>query len=65
MTRPMGSRPWTPEEEDLLRTLIERSASMPLIVAKLKRTAAAVRVHASIIGVSLKRIKPVLKATGK
>jgi len=59
------NRPWTPEEEDLLRGLIEGGASITLIAAKLKRTSTAIRGRASYLKVSLKRVKPGVKAKGK
>ena len=37
------NRPWTPEEESRLRTLVEEGTSAMLIAAKLKRTVAAIR----------------------
>jgi len=54
-------RPWTPEEESRLRTLVEESASALLVAAKIKRTVTAIRGRASVIGVSLRPIKPGLK----
>lgn len=63
--RPNARRPWTAEEHQLLRTLLEGGASITLIAAKLKRNITAVKARASVIRVSLKRKKPALKATGK
>jgi hypothetical protein len=36
-----SKNPWTPEEVDRLRTLLEANSSIHLIAAKLKRTVSA------------------------
>jgi hypothetical protein len=51
------NRPWTPEDDSHLRTLLEGGASIALVAAKLKRTIGAVRGRAATIGISLKKIK--------
>ena len=56
-----GKKPWTPEEDERLRTLLEAGTSLFLVAAKLRRTLAATRGRASIIGVSLKQEKSGLK----
>jgi hypothetical protein len=60
MMRP-GKKPWTPEEDERLRTLLEAGTSLFLVAAKLRRTLAATRGRASIIGVSVKQEKSGLK----
>lgn len=46
-----SSQTWTPEEEDLLRTLVEAERSLSFIAKKLKRTEAAVAGRAYKLGV--------------
>ena len=62
--RPNTRRPWTAEEHQLLRTLLEGGASITLIAAKLKRNITAVKARASVIGVSLKRKTPKTNTMG-
>jgi len=50
-------RPWTEQENRLLRKLAEANASTTLIAAKLKRRTTAVRAHASILKIPLRRPK--------
>jgi hypothetical protein len=45
-----GNRPWTPEDDLKLRTLLERGMSATLIAAKLKRTKLAIKKRATLIG---------------
>ena len=56
------NRPWTPEEDDRLRALLEGGASKTLIAAKLNRTLPAIRGRASILRLSFTQIKLKLKA---
>jgi hypothetical protein len=49
--------PWTPEEVDLLRTLLEANSSIHLIAAKLKRTVSAVKGRVHLLGMSTKQVK--------
>jgi hypothetical protein len=56
------NRPWTPEEDNRLRTLLESGASITLVAAKLKRSINAVRAHATVIGLSFTQIKLKLRA---
>jgi hypothetical protein len=56
------NRPWTPEEDDRLRALLEGGASKTLIVVKLNRTLSAIRGRASILRLSFTQIKLKLKA---
>ena len=49
-------RLWTPDEDELLRKLIEAKKSLGLIAAKLKRSTMAVRGRASILKISVKKI---------
>ena len=65
MTRHIANRPWTPKEDNRLRTLLEEGASTTLVAAKLKRTISAVRGRAAVIGISFRQIKLGLKAKGK
>ena len=65
MKRPLSSRPWTPEEEALLRSMRQAGKSTTLISAKLNRTVAAIKERASKIGAALKRTKLGAKADGK
>ena len=60
-----SSKRWTPEEDDLLRTLIETGTSALLIAAKLKRGVHATKARAYAIGISFRRVKAGLKAKGK
>jgi len=58
-------RPWTPKDDELLRKLAEANASTALIAAQLMRSVMAVRAHASILKISLRKIskRPANKAT--
>jgi hypothetical protein len=56
---------WTPEEDNRLRTLLEGGTSIALVAVKLKRTIGATRSRATLIGISFRQIKLVLKAKGK
>ena len=47
-------RPWTVEEDQLLRRLAEDNASTAVIAAKLKRTATAIRSRAKILKIPKK-----------
>jgi hypothetical protein len=62
MTRLVSNRPWTPEEESLLRSMREAGKSTTLISAKLKRTVISIKWRASKIGVSFKQKKAGPKA---
>ena len=57
------SRPWTPEDEKLLRALVESGASVTLVAAKLNRSITAIQVRAKIRGLPFRKIR--LKAKGK
>jgi hypothetical protein len=59
------NRPWTPEEDDRLRALLEGGASTMLVAAKLNRSIGATRGRASAIGISFRKIKLRLKAKRK
>jgi hypothetical protein len=56
------NRPWTPDDDALLRALLESGASKTLVAVKLKRTVSAIEARTSIIGISLTQIKLRLKA---
>ena len=52
---------WTPEEDVRLKSLIEANTSVHLIAAKLKRSVSAIRARASILNISMKRVRVGLK----
>jgi hypothetical protein len=56
---------WTPEEDKLLKSLIESSLSMHSIAAKLKRSVSAVKGRAHLLKISIKRASFGLKVKGK
>jgi hypothetical protein len=56
------NRPWTPDDDARLRTLLESGASKTLASVKLKRSVGAIEGRASIIGISFRQIKLGLKA---
>jgi hypothetical protein len=62
MNRRTAKRPWTPEEDNRLRRLLEEGTSTLLVAAKLKRTVTALKGRAAIIGVSFREIKLRLKS---
>jgi hypothetical protein len=49
--------PWTPEEVDRLRTMLEANSSIHLIAAKMKRTVHAVKGRVHLMGISLRQVK--------
>jgi hypothetical protein len=53
---------WTPEEDALLKSLIEANTSFNLIAAKLKRSVPAVRHRENILHIPMKRVQVGLKA---
>ena len=53
---------WTPDEDALLKSLIEANMSAHLIAAKLKRSVPAIRYRASILNILMKRVRLGLKA---
>jgi DNA-binding NarL/FixJ family response regulator len=55
---------WTPEEDNLLRMLIEAGKPIEFIAAELNRSANAVKGRAWALRISLKRVK-LKKAKGK
>ena len=57
------SRPWTPEDEKLLRELVEGGASVTLVAAKLNRTITAIQVRAKLMRLPFRKVR--LKAKGK
>jgi hypothetical protein len=57
------NRPWAPEDDIRLRTLLESGASTALVAAKLKRSISATKGRASAVGISLKKDKA--KADGE
>jgi hypothetical protein len=65
MIRYRAKRPWMPEEDNRLRTLLEEGASTVFVAAKLKRTVSAIKGRAHVIGMSFRRIKLGLKAKRK
>lgn len=52
-----GNKPWSPEDEALLRTLLEAGTSAYRVAVKLKRTVPAIKARATQLGISLKREK--------
>jgi hypothetical protein len=65
MVESRGSR-WTPQEDDLLRSMAESSARPEIIAANLNRTVHAVKARAYTIGLPLKWFKlKAKKAKGK
>jgi hypothetical protein len=60
---PMGTRmrklrrPWTADEDALLRQLLEAGATFSLVAAKLKRTVGAVRSRATKLSVSSRQTR--------
>jgi hypothetical protein len=63
MNRWIPHKPWTGEEENLLRTLLEEGKSTTFVAAKLRRTVMADKARANMIGVSFMKLR--LKAKGK
>jgi hypothetical protein len=57
-----NNRKWTPDEDALLKSLIEANVSAHLIAAKLKRSVPAIRYRASILNILMKRVRVGLKA---
>jgi hypothetical protein len=57
-----GNNKWTPDEDALLKSLIEANTSVHLIAAKLKRSVPAIRARASILNILMKRARVGLKA---
>jgi hypothetical protein len=53
---------WTPEEEALLKSLIEANMAMHLIAAKLKRSVSAIRARGNVLHIPMKRVRVGLKA---
>jgi hypothetical protein len=51
-----SSNKWTPEEDALLKSLIEANTSLHLIAVKLKRSVSAIRARASVRNISIKRV---------
>jgi hypothetical protein len=52
-----GNNKWTPDEDALLKSLIEANTSVHLIAAKLKRSVPAIRARASILNILMKRVR--------
>jgi hypothetical protein len=51
------NRPWTPDDDKQLRTLLESGTSKTLVAAKLKRTVSAIEARVSVIKIPLREIK--------
>jgi hypothetical protein len=51
------SMPWTPEEDEQLKSLLMAGRTPAAIAIKLKRTTAAVHRRARVLGLSFKRAK--------
>jgi hypothetical protein len=56
---------WTPEEDALLKSLLEANSSIDLIAAKLKRSDQATRARAGVLHIPMRRVRVGLKAKGK
>jgi hypothetical protein len=52
--RPAGL-PWTPEDDRLLKELLNSGASTALIARKLKRTVGAIQTRKNILGLKAKK----------
>jgi hypothetical protein len=48
---------WTPEEDALLKSLIEANTSIHLVAAKLKRSVGAIRARASMLNILMKWVR--------
>jgi hypothetical protein len=59
---PENSNKRTPEEDALLRSMIEANTSVHLISAKLKRSVPAIRARASMLNILMKWVRVGLKA---
>jgi hypothetical protein len=57
-----GNNKWTPEEDALLKSLIEANTSIHLVATKLKRSVGATRARASMLNILMKRVRVGLKA---
>lgn len=51
-----SNRPWTPEEDARLRSLMDAGMSVGLVAAKFKRTTFAIKARATVLKVSIKRL---------
>ena len=49
-----GSRPWTPEDEDLLRQFAAEGLLVPVIAIRMNRSQEAVHLRAQRLGITLK-----------
>jgi hypothetical protein len=59
------NRPWTPDDDKQLRTLLESGTSKTLVAAKLKRTVSAIEARVSIIKIRLREIRVQSKSKRK
>jgi|GraSoi2013_115cm_1033766.scaffolds.fasta_scaffold03906_5 hypothetical protein len=53
-----ATRPWTPEDDEILRSLALRGVDARVIGNQLNRTAVAVRSRARRLNILLKKTKP-------
>jgi hypothetical protein len=53
-----ATRPWTPADDEMLRSLVLKEADARVIGRQLNRTAVAVRSRASRLHILLKKTKP-------
>jgi hypothetical protein len=53
-----ATRPWTPADDEILRSLALRSVDARVIGSQLNRTAVAVRSRARRMNILLKKTKP-------
>ena len=56
--------PWTPEEDNRVRTLLGAGQSIAFVAADLKRSESAVKGRAYVLRISLKRVKMKPRAKG-
>jgi hypothetical protein len=52
------SKPWTAEEDNLFRTMVEANVSPDVIATKMNRTVSALKARAYTIGLPLKWFRP-------
>jgi hypothetical protein len=64
-TRRFAARPWTPADDEILRSLALRGVDARVIGSQLNRTAVAVRSRAKRMNILLKKTKPKRYQMGK
>ena len=62
----MARSPWTPEEDNCLRRLVEAGRPIEIVAAELRRSVPAVKTRAYVVlRISFKRVTLKPKAKGK